>query len=122
MSVSAIILKTDHLWEPKCMLCVLSNLSSHIPRSSAVDSAMDTSEVSSNSVSLGPVLLGDRSHRNGSLLSYHPHIISCYLPSHLAMSWGFHSRARDSHRPGIRVMVIYILTTYNDNTKDTGKK
>lgn len=120
MSVSAIILKTDHLWEPKCV--VLSNLSSYIPRSSAVDSAMDTSEVSSNSVSLGPVLLGDRSHRNGSLLSYHPHIISCYLPSHLAMSWGFHSHALHAHHPGIRVMVIYILTTYNDNTKDTGKE
>lgn len=120
MSASAILLKTDHLWEPKCV--VLSNRSSYIPRSSAVDSAMDTSEVSSNSVSLGPVLLGDRSHRNGSLLSYHLHIISCYLPFHLAMTWGFHSRARDSHRPGIRVMVIYLLTTYNDNTKDTGKE
>lgn len=118
MSVSAIILKTDHLWEPKRV--VLSNLSSYIPRSLAVDSVMDTSEVSSNSVSLGPVLLGDRSHRNGSLLSYRSHIISCYLPFHLAMSWGFHSRACDSHRPGIRVMVTYILTTYNDNTKDTG--
>lgn len=121
MSASAILLKTDHLWEPKCV--VLSNRSSYIPRSSAVDSAaMDTSELSSNSVSLAPVLLGDRSHRNGSLLSNHSHIISCYLPFHLAMTWGFHSRAHDSHRPGIRVMVIYLLTTYNDNTKDTGKE
>lgn len=38
------------------------------------------------------------------------------------MSWGFHSASGDSQRPGIRVMVISILTTYHDNRKDTGKE